>query len=230
MDTHEDEKKRQNQNYSNLLGQSLGDKSLRPEEVEGKNTLELNVNERQEEERINEPKLLPSVHYSEFKNSGYFQEKPKSKSKLQEMEERTQRMREALLQHPPSQQTIDSQVPSEGRNFYKNAMGYGKNPINNTENRDIFGKKKDEHQGDIIVRDYRVQGYKYTLMKQTDKEIQAEFLKNGFHILHLSIVRDPISGDANGKVELRARLMADQERLFEHFLKTSMNFMIMGKK
>lgn len=231
MDTHEDEKKRKNQNYSNLLGQSLGDKSLRPEEVEGKNTLELNINEREEEMRErDEPRLLPSVHYSEFKNSGYYQEKPKSKSRLQEMDERTQRMREALLANPPSQQTIETQNPSEGRNFYKNAMGYGMNPINNTENRDIFGKKRDEHQGEVIVRDYRVQGYKYTLMKQTDKEIQAEFLKNGYHILNLTIVRDPISGDANGKVEFRARLMAEQERLFEHFLKTSMNFTIMGKK
>lgn len=216
------------------MGQKLGNKSEQgyEPEPEGRNTLELNLNERKEEENnFNEPKLLPSVHYSEFKDSGYYKEQPKKKSNLQIMEDRTQRMRDDLLHHPPSQQTISQNNESyQSRNFYKNAMGYGMNPINNTQNRDIFGRKKDEHQGEVIVKDYKVQGYKYTIMKQTDKEIKAEFLKNGYHILNLEIVRDPISGDANGQIKFRIRLIADQEKMFEHYLKTSMKYSILGKK
>ena len=238
VDTYEEDKKRQNQNYSNLLGQKLGDKegmeNFQDPVEYSKNTLEMNVSQR-EEIPNNQPEapFLPSVHYSEFKNSKYYNDQPKMKSNLQMMEERTQRMRAELQNSPPapSQQTISEPAQSvEGRNFYRQAMGYGVNPINNTENRDIFGKKMDEHQGDIVVRDYKVQGYKYKLMKQTDKEIQAEFLKNGYHIINLKIDRDPISGNANGSISFRARLMANQERLFEHFMKTSMNYVVMAKK
>lgn len=238
VDTYESEKKRQNQNYSNLLGQKLGDKADAqahpdPEEY-SKNTLELNVNER---EKVADDgpraKLLPSIHYSEFKNSGYFQEPPKPKSDLDMVNERMQRMKKALQEHPPtpSQKTISESAHSRGgRNFYRHAMGHGQNPINNTENKDIFGQTLDEHRGDVVVRHYKVQGYKYSLMKKTDREIQAEFLKNGYHIINLEIVRDPISGDANGKVNFKVRLVAEHERLFEHFLKTTMDFVVLGKR
>ena len=109
-------------------------------------------------------------------------------------------------------------------------MGHGTNPINYTENRDIYGKALNEHEGDVLIRFYKVQGYKYTLMKQTDKEITAEFLKNGYQVMNLRIVRDPISGDANGQICFKARIIANQERLFEHFLKTNLNYVIIGKK
>lgn len=238
VDTYEAEKKRQNQNYSNLMGTKLGDKDYMgehqdPEEY-SKNTLELNVNQREQvQESGPRQKLLPSVHYSEFKNSGYFQEPPKPKSDLDLVDERMRRMKKALQNNPPtpSHKTISESAQSQGgRNFYRHAMGHGQNPINNTENKDIFGKTLNEHEGDVVVRDYKLQGYKYTLMKKTDREIQAEFLKNGYHIINLEIVRDPISGDANGKVNLKVRLVADHERLFEHFLKTTMDFVVLGKR
>jgi hypothetical protein len=236
VDTYETDKKRQNQNYSNLLGQKLGDKAnmdqYQDPESYSKNTLEMNVSQRdQNEEQIKE-KLLPSVHYSEFKNSNYYEE-PKTKTHEQLLNERMEKMKASLLQHPPtpSQQTISEQNDSQnGRNFYRHAMGHGTNPINNTQNSDIFGKRLDEHIGDVVIRFYKVQGYKYTLMKQTDKEIKAQFLKNGYQVMNLQIVRDPISGDANGQVTFKARIIANQERLFEHFLKTTMDFVIMAKK
>lgn len=239
VDTHEQEKKRQNQNYSNLMGQSLGDPSRRgdsPDPAEhGKNTLEMTLSEREHvQEDGPAQRLLPSIHYSEFKNSQQYQEAPAPKSNLEMMEERTQRMREALQKAPeyaPSNATISEDVQSEqGRNFYRNAMGHGTNPINYTENQEIYGQGLNEHEGDVVIRFYKVQGYKYTLMRQTDKEIQAEFLRNGYHVMNLQIVRDPISGDANGKVTFKARLPASQERLFEHFMKTSMNYVVMAKK
>lgn len=238
VDTYESEKKRSNQHYSNLMGQKLGDRSqgdFPPDPaLHGKHTLELNVNER-EPARDEGPKarLLPSVHYSEFKNSGFFQEPPQPRSEMEEVDERMRRMKKALQAHPPtpSQETISEAADSRGgRNFYRQAMGHGTNPISNTENRDIFGKALDEHRGDVVVRYYKVQGYKYSLMKQTDREIQAQFLKNGYHILGLRIVRDPISGDANGQVTFKVRLVAEQERLFEHFLKTGLDFVVLSKK
>lgn len=239
VDTYETDKKRQNQNYSNLLGQKLGDRDqssqYKDPEVYGKNTLEMNVKERDPQEYDHQPKtkLLPSVHYSEFKNSNYYKEQPKQKTNEELLTERMEKMKASLLQHPPtpSQQTISEQNQSNnGRNFYRHAMGHGTNPINNTENTDIYGKSLDEHGGDVIIRFYKVQGYKYTLMKQTDKEIKSQFLKNGYQVMNLQIVRDPISGDANGQVTFKARIIAAQERLFEHFLKTTMNFVIMAKK
>jgi hypothetical protein len=238
VDTYEQDKKRMNQNYSNLLGQKLGDRENMGEYQDpaeyGKNTLEMTVSQREQVPDEEPPqKLLPSIHYSEFKNSGYYQQQPQPKSNLKQMEERTQRMKEALQKNPPtpSQQTISEQTPSnQGRDFYRQAMGHGTNPINYTENREIYGKALNEHEGDVVIRFYKVQGYKYTLMNQSDKEIQAQFLRNGYHIMNLQIVRDPISGDANGTVTFKARLVADQERLFEHFMKTNLNYVVMAKK
>lgn len=78
VDNHEAEKKRSNQAYSNLMGREMGDPELKSQyshQGNGKNTLDLNLGGEQEKQKYAEinrqmPKLMPSLHYSEVKNSG----------------------------------------------------------------------------------------------------------------------------------------------------------------
>ena len=241
-DSYESDKKRSHQNYSNMFGQKLGEpeeRSQHSETQDNKNTLELNKIERSEPEKQNhnyQGNLIPSVHYSEYQNSNFHKEQTQ-KTNQELMEERTQKMMNSLretsnkrVSENPNQIENGSSHSQNSRNYYKTMMGHGKNTINNTEDQNVFGQMPNEHLGEIVVRLYKVQGYKYDLINYSEKQLRAEFLKNGYHVINLEIVKDPISGDANGMVIFRVRLQAQHERSFEHFFQTQFKFVIMSKK
>lgn len=239
VDNFEGDKKRQNQNYSNLFGQKLGDPELKSQYSkvhDQKNTLELNVNER-ENSRSNgygyKGDMVPSVHYSEYRNANKPVESRRDPNQNQLMEEKTQRMMASLRKETEPQQYRNEEEyveDNQSRNYYKKMMGVGKNIINNTENNKMFDYNPNEHLGEVIVRDYRVQGYKYDLLKTSDKQLRGELLKEGFHVVTLKIVQDPISGDPNGLINIRVRLQKEKEGRFEQYIQQYMNWVILGKK
>lgn len=245
VDNFESDKKRQHQNYSNLFNTKLGDPESRSQYSnlkEQKHTLELNVNKR-ESARSNgygyQGNLAPSVHYSEFKNANNANmEESHPKNYEQMMHDRTQRMMESLRKESggypggeePRRDVNNHEDDYQSRNYYKKMMGVGKNIINNTEDAKMFNHNPDEKYGEVVVRDYKLQGYKYDLMKSSDKQLRGELLKEGYHVVSLQIVQDPISGNPNGQLNVRVRLQIDREGRFEQFIQQHMNWVIMGKK
>jgi hypothetical protein len=110
VDTYEMEKKRANQNYSNLLGRQLGDPSTRPEDK--KEEIKTDVLNRPlrdgtlEQQRMKQgvrekdkrkDMFYPSLHYTEFRDNRPQKIHPDpSRNQPQDMDSRTQRMMEAL--------------------------------------------------------------------------------------------------------------------------------------
>jgi hypothetical protein len=110
VDTYEMDKKRANQNYSNLLGRKLGDPSTRPEEKkeeekidimgrpQKEGTLEYQRMQKGVRNRDNQnERLFPSLHYTEFKDNRPQRVRPDPlKNRPQDMNSRANRMIEAL--------------------------------------------------------------------------------------------------------------------------------------
>lgn len=110
VDTFEMDKKRANQNYSNLLGRQLGDPSTRPDDK--KEDIKRDILNRPlrdgtlEQQRMKKgvrskdqrnERLYPSLHYTEFKDNRPQRINPDPRTKNpQDMDSRTQRMMEAL--------------------------------------------------------------------------------------------------------------------------------------
>lgn len=135
------------------------------------------------------------------------------------------------LQNQPQEQVYQQEPGIENKsNYYYNVMGHGRNTLNVNDNQSQSLRQYDEHRGDIVLREYRVQGYKYTLKEMSDGELKAEFTKNGFHVVKLNMIRDPVNGEVNGQVWFRVRLLREQESDFEYFLNSKLNFTIKSKK
>ena len=109
VDTFEMDKKRANQNYSNLLGRKLGDPSTRPREEEEmetdimglpqkKGTLErqrMQKGARSKDDRQN--RLFPALHYTEFKDNRPQRINPDPRqTQPHDVTSRTDRMLQAL--------------------------------------------------------------------------------------------------------------------------------------
>lgn len=146
------------------------------------------------------------------------------------LDERTAQMMQSLQNEPPLPQQRQSENQASKGDYYYNVMGHGRNTINvNSQNQENI-KQYDEHRGDIVLRDYTVQGYKYRLKEMSDGQLKAEFTKEGFHIVKLTMNRDPVNGEVNGRVWFRVRLLREQERDFEYFLNSKLNFTVKSKK
>ena len=112
VDTYEMDKKRVHQNYSNLLGRKLGDPDTRPQEEPNQpNTDVMGLPQKQgtlENQRLQHGarfkknqtnRLFPSLHYTDFKDNRPQRVEPDPyRQRPQDMQSRTDRMKEALRQ------------------------------------------------------------------------------------------------------------------------------------
>ena len=63
----------------------------------------------------------------------------------------------------------------------------------------------------------------------TDRDLRSEILNNGFHVVSITIERDPVNNAVNGIFKGRFRLNEKNMDLFEDYLKYK-NYMILFKK
>lgn len=63
----------------------------------------------------------------------------------------------------------------------------------------------------------------------TDRDLRSEILNNGFHVVSITIERDPVNNSVNGIFKSRLRLNEKNMDLFEDYLKYK-KYMILFKK
>lgn len=228
-DNIEIDKKTENQNYSGKFRANLGDlkeNSYYSNLNQQKNISKLNTN-KNEQKKYNEHEyqrdIIPHIQYFEYNNHYDRMEESQLKNLNKMIDKRTQKMMEALRNQ-------SDYYSEQSRNHHKKIPEADKNNINNPQKSKISKHSSNEQDVEMIIRDYRLQGYKYSLIKTSEKKLKEDLHKEGYQIISLKLIQDPISRDPNGQITLRARLCIDKEEEFEEFMQEKLNWMIMGKK